>query len=393
MIRDLFVVIDGQPHISSRIVAERLGIKHSSFFSNTVRRYQGDFERLGKLHIHSRKRVGKGGRPEIEAFLNERQLSLALAHSRGEGDKKDAKFELIQEFANFKDHNIETKEAPRIEPSMRELAPIQPEIAKIEPEVVEVEPVSTSADISKFEFHGEPVRTVTIDNEVFFIAKDVFDRLDIAWRPPECLSLIPDAWKTTRKFRVEAGVREVTVINFKAASKIAFRSNKPYADDFTNKAAEAMENIVKTGMHIERVGPSQPKDSNELIIMLAQANIERDQKMAQLERNQEVIQQETKQTQEETKKELKRLEKELGEKPISMDQEKEAHVLQALRALGTRMGGEKSDYAQIHLRFRSTFKIARYNQLPINRYEDAVKILRLWSKELDIQENRLQFES
>lgn len=98
-------------------------------------------------------------------------------------------------------------------------------------------------------FNGEEVRTVVIDKVVWFVAKDVFDRLDIAWRPPACLESLPDEWKLTRKFRTTYGDKDTHVINLEGVFKIAFRSNKPEADAFTNKAAEVVKQVALTGSY------------------------------------------------------------------------------------------------------------------------------------------------
>jgi prophage antirepressor-like protein len=112
------------------------------------------------------------------------------------------------------------------------------------------------------------IRTIEQDGAVWFVAKDVFATLDVNWAGVRSLALIPLAWRvvvkltTRRKQGVVSdatplqsqsqrgfGVQDVHCINFKAVCKIAFRSNKPEADNFTNWAAEVIETVLKTGQY------------------------------------------------------------------------------------------------------------------------------------------------
>ena len=98
------------------------------------------------------------------------------------------------------------------------------------------------------------IRTVNQDGEVWFIAKDVFQTLELSWNGTRSLAIIPKSWiwvvKLTTQSRGDATqMRDLQCINFKAVCKIAFRSNKPEADNFTNWAAEVIETVLKTGRY------------------------------------------------------------------------------------------------------------------------------------------------
>lgn len=103
------------------------------------------------------------------------------------------------------------------------------------------------------------VRTTLQNNELWFVAKDVFAVLGVYWAGVRSLALIPEAWRVVVSFTTtqknqhgaqEGQAKDVHCINFKALCKIAFRSNKPEADTFTNWAAEVIDTVMKTGSYV-----------------------------------------------------------------------------------------------------------------------------------------------
>ncbi|TYT73255.1 BRO-N domain-containing protein [Desulfobotulus mexicanus] len=115
-----------------------------------------------------------------------------------------------------------------------------------------------------FTFEKHTVRTLSEGGEIWFVAKDVYTALEIAWRGEESLSNIPVNWRGVRSFRTplknQHGVygeqdQDFIIINEPALYKLAFRSNKPAAEDFTNwVASEVLPAIRRTG----RYGASAP---------------------------------------------------------------------------------------------------------------------------------------
>lgn len=94
------------------------------------------------------------------------------------------------------------------------------------------------------------IRTVMVADEPMFVAKDVFEMLDISWEGVKSLVQIPKEWRGVGKLPTPSGVQTFTTINEAAVFKIAFRSNKPEADKFTNwVAGEVLPAIHKTGRY------------------------------------------------------------------------------------------------------------------------------------------------
>lgn len=99
------------------------------------------------------------------------------------------------------------------------------------------------------------IRTQQLNNEPWFVAKDVANALDIAWSGAT-LSNIPDDWKGMMSFNTPSsgdrggGVQQLSVINEAALYKLAFRSNKPQADAFVNwVAGVVLPQIRQTGQY------------------------------------------------------------------------------------------------------------------------------------------------
>lgn len=99
------------------------------------------------------------------------------------------------------------------------------------------------------------IRTQQVNNEPWFVAKDVANALGIIWNG-KVLDSIPDEWKGMRSFLTPSsgtrggGEQTLTVINEAALYKLAFRSNKPQADAFVNwVAGEVLPTLRRTGQY------------------------------------------------------------------------------------------------------------------------------------------------
>lgn len=99
------------------------------------------------------------------------------------------------------------------------------------------------------------IRTQQVNNEPWFVAKDVANALDIAWSGAT-LSNIPDDWQGMMSFNTPCGnyqgggLQQLKVINEAALYKLAFRSNKPQADTFVNwVAGVVLPQILQTGQY------------------------------------------------------------------------------------------------------------------------------------------------
>jgi prophage antirepressor-like protein len=128
---------------------------------------------------------------------------------------------------------------------------------------------------SVFIFQQNHVRTaLQPDGSVWFAVKDVCAILNLTWSGAT-LKSIPKEWQGMLSFNTPSGVQRLRVSSEPAVSKLAFRSNKPEADAFTNwVASEVLPSIRKTGKFEtapgqEALPPAEPKDPNILPIRVS----------------------------------------------------------------------------------------------------------------------------
>lgn len=92
-------VIEGEPRVSSRDMAERLGVEHKNTLE-LLRTYESDFENFGHLAFQTetvRNRVGAANQART-AFLNEDQSYLLLTFVRNTPQARALKVGLVKAF-------------------------------------------------------------------------------------------------------------------------------------------------------------------------------------------------------------------------------------------------------------------------------------------------------
>lgn len=150
---------------------------------------------------------------------------------------------------------------------------------------------------SVFNFEGKDVRVVEIDGEPWFVAADVCPVLGIVWKGTAAtLPAIPDAWRRVSKVQTtlinQHGTfgeqeKDVVVINEAAYYKLAFRSNKPEAETFTNFiASDVIPSVRKTGSYVvanPATLPAVSTDPLQLFLITADAVKHLAEKTVQLE--------------------------------------------------------------------------------------------------------------
>lgn len=113
-------------------------------------------------------------------------------------------------------------------------------------------------------------------DQVWFMAKDIFEMLDLAWRGADSLwqRQIPKEWAILEDSQTLGGVQKMWFISERAIYKLAFRSNKPEAEQFTNWVAEVVEAIRKTGSY-----QLEPKSKAEVLLETVQLLVEHEKKL------------------------------------------------------------------------------------------------------------------
>ena len=99
----------------------------------------------------------------------------------------------------------------------------------------------------KFVFEETDVRIVEDGESYWLVAKDVCQALGIAWRGSDTLTNIKSDWKLVRNLRTTFGNKNTYLLKEQAVYKLAFRSNKPSAEQFTEKTADLLARLRKDG--------------------------------------------------------------------------------------------------------------------------------------------------
>lgn len=113
----------------------------------------------------------------------------------------------------------------------------------------------TNDNVIPFAFEDHLVRVVMHDGEPWMVAKDIAKSLGILWQGEKTLERIKPEWKGVGKLPtpssekgVGGGDQDTVIISEPAVYKLAFRSNKPEAERFTDWVASVvLPSIRKTG--------------------------------------------------------------------------------------------------------------------------------------------------
>lgn len=126
-------------------------------------------------------------------------------------------------------------------------------------------------DLVKFEFKSHEVRTVIIDGEPWFVAKDVCDVLDIQ-NPSDALKSL-DADERITLDNPEGNPRAGNPLTFNAVSEsglyaLIFKSRKPQAKAFRKwVTSEVLPQIRKTGKYEVQKTPQTYIEALEALII------------------------------------------------------------------------------------------------------------------------------
>jgi len=104
-------------------------------------------------------------------------------------------------------------------------------------------------ELTVFKFKTSPVRTILIEGEPWFVAKDVCDVLGILFHRDAVSRLTP---KQRGSVMVDTlgGKQEMSAVNEAGLYKLIFSSRKPEAEEFTDwVTSEVLPSIRKTGSY------------------------------------------------------------------------------------------------------------------------------------------------
>lgn len=102
-----------------------------------------------------------------------------------------------------------------------------------------------------FDFDGQQVRTVTINDEPYFVGKDVAEILGYKRTADAIRSNVPDKFKGVGILPTPGGKQKATVISEAGLYKLVFKSHAKNAERFTDwVASEVLPSIRKHGAYL-----------------------------------------------------------------------------------------------------------------------------------------------
>lgn len=106
-------------------------------------------------------------------------------------------------------------------------------------------------ELQMFNFKGNEVRTVKINDEPYFVGKDVAKILGYKRSADAIKANVPDRFKGVGELETPGGKQKLTVINEAGLYKLIFKSNMPNAEQFSDWVAEeVLPSIRKNGAYL-----------------------------------------------------------------------------------------------------------------------------------------------
>lgn len=141
-----------------------------------------------------------------------------------------------------------------------------------------------------FDFHGQQVRTVTINNEPYFVGRDVAKILGYK-NPGVAISKnVPDKFKGVTEMETPGGKQKLTAISEAGLYKLTFRSHAQFAEEFTDwVASEVLPTIRKHGAYMTPQTIEKALLNPDTIINLATQLKEEQEHRKKLQQENEVM--------------------------------------------------------------------------------------------------------
>jgi len=109
--------------------------------------------------------------------------------------------------------------------------------------------MNTTTAVVPFYFQDHEVRTIDIDGEPWFVAKDVCDILGLE-SVTKSLLRVPDNHKGVNPIHTLGGIQQINTVDEPGLYRLVLRSDKPEAEPFMEwVTAEVLPSIRKTGSY------------------------------------------------------------------------------------------------------------------------------------------------
>ena len=143
-----------------------------------------------------------------------------------------------------------------------------------------------SNELQVFNYQDREVRTVEINGEAWFIAKDICDILGLANSRKAVKSLDDDEKNTVTFSYGNRGNPNMTVVNEPGMYKLIFKSNKPEAKEFTRWVThEVLPSIRKSGIYMTDKAADAYLNNPEVFKAMAERCSTLERKLSELEKH------------------------------------------------------------------------------------------------------------
>lgn len=214
-------------------------------------------------------------------------------------------------------------------------------------------------ELQIFNFEELPVRTLTVNDEPYFVSKDVAEILGYL-RPSDAIkSHVDEEDKLTRQFTVSGQLRNMTVINESGLYSLIFSSKLDSAKRFKRwVTSEVLPELRKTGTY-----QAKPLTTSEQIQLIAKGNTELDERITTIEETYPIMHGQAKHIQQLVAKKV-------------------AEIVRN-KFNGYYKETSKKLFAEIYKSIKNIFQVPTYNSIPRGRYEEAVTFVERWQPSYD----------
>ena len=137
-------------------------------------------------------------------------------------------------------------------------------------------------ELQNFNFSGQDVRIITINDEPWFVGKDVADILGYSNSRKALSDHVDDEDKGVTKSDTLGGNQNITIINESGLYSLILKSKKPEAKQFKRwVTSEVLPTIRKHGAY--NVQPKIPTTQREMILLALAGNEETNQRIDAIE--------------------------------------------------------------------------------------------------------------
>lgn len=211
-----------------------------------------------------------------------------------------------------------------------------------------------------YNFRENNVRVEMVNNEPWFVAKDVCEILDIK-NSRDAVSRIEEEDKASVGINDGVQVRHMSVINESGLYNLIFTSTRPDAKEFKRWVTrEVLPSIRKTGSYSQ-----QPMTQMEMIAHMSQSIVDNERKRLVYESKVDTL------------IETMRID---GVQAHAINKQGKAKVLGVLGGCDSPAYKELKGklFARLWRDFKNHFSLPRYDELPKSKYDEAVKFISMW---------------